>query len=439
MPWLDLYRDLLYIEALLQDLRRQQHEHLISAAQFSALFGLHSVMRYRELYENQNWSTLPRAVSAALINSWYHLLLEVDGLSLLAASISHWLRKAPADVPHVLIATNFHSLLQLGLLPSSNQLHLLVLTAVALLTQWKSICLKQNEWVALKFHVRRKEFGESLPGDQLERPCAGSFSLDIYFFFECFFLWFCIHLFISITDLDSGDCRGRGRVGVSVPAEGRDLSVKLRRQHRHTGRPASQHRTERSWGWYTHTHTETAAEWRARFKPTADVCWQVSHLYRTGRAIKHVDKASSDERANRFVELGLHSAAVERASEWMLSLKGGKLAVIDRCKTVVETFLSLNLEDKDLDLQHFMKEELLPSAGELLSRTWASPSQLPSPLSVLWSVSFSSLVLWQWRSTVWLILFTAPVMWTQPKFLSFTRYATHTEHSHTCPDLHSVF
>lgn len=53
----------------------------------------------------------------------------------------------------------------------------------------------------------------------------------------------------------------------------------------------------------------------------------------------------------------------------MLSLKGGKLAVIDRCKTVVETFLRLNLEDKHLDLQHFMKEELLPSAGELLSRT----------------------------------------------------------------------
>lgn len=47
----------------------------------------------------------------------------------------------------------------------------------------------------------------------------------------------------------------------------------------------------------------------------------------------------------------------------MLSLEGRP--VIDRCKTVVEKFLSLNLEDKDLDLQHFMKEELLPSAGEL--------------------------------------------------------------------------
>lgn len=52
---------------------------------------------------------------------------QVDGLSLLAASTSHWLIKAPADVPHVLLATNFHSLLQLGLLPSSGLLSLLVL------------------------------------------------------------------------------------------------------------------------------------------------------------------------------------------------------------------------------------------------------------------------------------------------------------------------
>lgn len=46
-----------------------------------------------------------------------------------------------------------------------------------------------------------------------------------------------------------------------------------------------------------------------------------------------------------------------------------ELPVIDRCKSLVEKFLSLNLEDEDLDLQHFMEEEFLPSAGELLSRT----------------------------------------------------------------------
>uniref|UniRef100_A0A6Q2WVF7 MutS protein homolog 5 n=1 Tax=Esox lucius TaxID=8010 RepID=A0A6Q2WVF7_ESOLU len=55
----------------------------------------------------------------------------VDGLSLLAASVCHWLKTAPAEVPHVLLATNFHSLLQLGLLPSSGLLSLQTLeTAV---------------------------------------------------------------------------------------------------------------------------------------------------------------------------------------------------------------------------------------------------------------------------------------------------------------------
>lgn len=44
-------------------------------------------------------------------------------------------------------------------------------------------------------------------------------------------------------------------------------------------------------------------------------------------------------------------------------------AATTRCRSVVDKFLSLDLEDKDLDLQHFMKEELLPSAGELLSHS----------------------------------------------------------------------
>lgn len=46
-----------------------------------------------------------------------------------------------------------------------------------------------------------------------------------------------------------------------------------------------------------------------------------------------------------------------------------KLCVAVRCRSVVEKFLSLDLEDKDLDLQSFMKDELLPSAGELLNRS----------------------------------------------------------------------
>uniref|UniRef100_A0A674P350 MutS homolog 5 n=1 Tax=Takifugu rubripes TaxID=31033 RepID=A0A674P350_TAKRU len=57
--------------------------------------------------------------SLVLIDEFGKGTNTVDGLSLLAASISHWLKKAAVDVPHVLIATNFHSLLQLGLLPSS--------------------------------------------------------------------------------------------------------------------------------------------------------------------------------------------------------------------------------------------------------------------------------------------------------------------------------
>lgn len=45
------------------------------------------------------------------------------------------------------------------------------------------------------------------------------------------------------------------------------------------------------------------------------------------------------------------------------------LFVGNRCQFVVEKFLSLNLEDKDLDVQRFLKEELLPSAGDLLNRS----------------------------------------------------------------------
>lgn len=36
---------------------------------------------------------------------------------------------------------------------------------------------------------------------------------------------------------------------------------------------------------------------------------------------------------------------------------------------MVEKFLSLDLDDTDLDLQRFMKEELLPSGGELLNHS----------------------------------------------------------------------
>ncbi|KAI4811163.1 hypothetical protein KUCAC02_014081 [Chaenocephalus aceratus] len=155
--------------------------------------------------------------SLVLIDEFGKGTNTVDGLSLLAASISHWLRKPLGEVPHVLLATNFHSLLQLGLLPSSGLLSL------------------------------------------LEGICQSSYAANI---------------------------------------------AKL------AGLPASL--------------VQRGVE--------------VSELYRTGRVIKRIDKASSDEQA-------------------------------DRCRTVVEAFLSLDLEDRDLDLQHFMKEDLLPSAGDLLNRS----------------------------------------------------------------------
>ncbi|KAK1786485.1 hypothetical protein P4O66_018161 [Electrophorus voltai] len=55
----------------------------------------------------------------------------VDGLSLLAACLNHWLGRVPAQCPHVFLATNFHGVLQLGLLPQTQLLSLLTLeTAV---------------------------------------------------------------------------------------------------------------------------------------------------------------------------------------------------------------------------------------------------------------------------------------------------------------------
>lgn len=122
----------------------------------------------------------------------------------------------------------------------------------------------------------------------------------------------------------------------------------------------------------THTHRSTAVyvsrsmlTWSVRVR----VFDQVSELFRTGRLIKSVDKASSDEQTNRFVKLQLHRMAKKTHRRETFDMKQRCcMCVTDRCRSLVEAFLSLDLEDKDLDLQHFMKEELLPSAGELLNR-----------------------------------------------------------------------
>ncbi|XP_019747620.1 mutS protein homolog 5 isoform X3 [Hippocampus comes] len=158
-------------------------------------------------------------------------LKQVDGLSLLAATISHWLKKAPIDIPHILLATNFHSLQQLGYLPTSTMLSLLTLET-------------------------------AVDGDEL----------------------------VFLHQLKEGICQSSYAANVA----------------RLAGLPAN----------------------------VVQRGMEVSELYRTGRAIKRVDSVSSDEQANRY-------------------------------RTVVERFMSLDLEDDNLDVQRFMKEEVLPSAGQL--------------------------------------------------------------------------
>ncbi|XP_029927976.1 mutS protein homolog 5 [Myripristis murdjan] len=173
--------------------------------------------------------------SLVLIDEFGKGTNTVDGMSLLAASISHWLRKVPAAVPHVLLATNFHSVLQMGLLPSSGLLSLLTLET-------------------------------AVDGDEL----------------------------VFLYQLKEGICQSSYAANIATLA----------------GLPTSL--------------VQRGVE--------------VSELYRTGKTIKRLDKTSSDEQASR-------------------------------CKRVVEKFLSLDLEDKNVDLQRFLKEELLPSGGELLPRS----------------------------------------------------------------------
>ncbi|XP_026039424.1 mutS protein homolog 5 isoform X3 [Astatotilapia calliptera] len=173
--------------------------------------------------------------SLVLIDEFGKGTNTVDGLSLLTASISYWLKKALRDVPHVLVATNFHSVVQLSLLPSSALLSLLTLET-------------------------------AVDGDEL----------------------------VFLYQLKEGICQSSYAANIATLA----------------GLPTSL--------------VQRAVE--------------VSELYRVGRPIKRTEKASLEEETKR-------------------------------CQFVVEKFLSLNLEDKDLDVQRFLKEELLPSAGDLLNRS----------------------------------------------------------------------
>ncbi|XP_060744144.1 mutS protein homolog 5 [Tachysurus vachellii] len=71
-----------------------------------------------------NYST---GISLVLVDEFGKGTNTVDGLSLLAACLNHWLKRTPAQCPLVFLATNFHSVLQLDLLPHSPLLSLLTL------------------------------------------------------------------------------------------------------------------------------------------------------------------------------------------------------------------------------------------------------------------------------------------------------------------------
>uniref|UniRef100_W5K140 MutS protein homolog 5 n=1 Tax=Astyanax mexicanus TaxID=7994 RepID=W5K140_ASTMX len=155
----------------------------------------------------------------------------VDGLSLLAACLNHWLRRSPSECPFVFLATNFHSVLQLGLLPQSPLLSLLTLET-------------------------------AVDGEEL----------------------------VFLYQLKEGICQSSYAANIATLAG-----------------------------------LEPALVQRGV---------EVSELYRTGKTIKRIDQPSGDEQINR-------------------------------CKRVVQKFLSLDLDDLSLDLVKFMKEELLP-IGERL-------------------------------------------------------------------------
>ncbi|XP_053363049.1 mutS protein homolog 5 [Clarias gariepinus] len=66
-------------------------------------------------------------MSLVLVDEFGKGTNTVDGLSLLAACLNHWLNRSPPQCPIVFLATNFHSVLQLDLLPRSPLLSLLTL------------------------------------------------------------------------------------------------------------------------------------------------------------------------------------------------------------------------------------------------------------------------------------------------------------------------
>lgn len=125
---------------------------------------------------------------------------------------------------------------------------------------------------------------------------------------------------------DPGDSSRWRWVGISLPAEGRHLPVKLCCQHRYAGRSAAQPCAERSGGKNTQTHSTTDA---CTHRLSVPVFGQVSELYRTGKPIKRIDTASTDEQANRFVRekgwvKGWEAYPVTMC-DWQMQICGGEV------------------------------------------------------------------------------------------------------------------
>ncbi|XP_069491251.1 mutS protein homolog 5 isoform X1 [Ambystoma mexicanum] len=169
--------------------------------------------------------------SLVLIDEFGKGTNTVDGLSLLAAVVRHWMKMGPSS-PHVYVSTNFHSLVQLKLLPDS----------------------------PLVQHLTLETYQD---GEEL------------VFFYQL-------------------------KEGVATASHAANIAALA-------GMPAK----------------------------VIKRGVEVSELFRSGKPIQRIDDPT----------------------------KEGKL---ERCKTLVEKFLALDLQDPSLDLQEFMSQEVLPAAAAIL-------------------------------------------------------------------------
>uniref|UniRef100_A0A8C5HZ58 DNA mismatch repair proteins mutS family domain-containing protein n=1 Tax=Gouania willdenowi TaxID=441366 RepID=A0A8C5HZ58_GOUWI len=223
--------------------------------------------------------------SLVLIDEFGKGTNTVDGLSLLAASISHWLRKAPVDCPHVLLATNFHSVLQLGLLPSSSLMSLLTLET-------------------------------AVDGDEL----------------------------VFLYQLKKGICQSSYAANIATLA-GLPTSLVQRGVEVNTLRQRHINLSQAECVCFIRCQSCTGQEGPSNAT--------------TARRLTSRPRGLCDRPAALDGTTGSLSVVVKSTHTCVCPC--------DRCRSVVEKFLQLNLDDKVLDLQSFMKEEVLPSAGELMN------------------------------------------------------------------------